>query len=85
MCCALISRHRTTIFLANSLALSRSGLSDISITSESSIAYSRPFSSDLESLKKRYVERLPIYEAVCDKVIDNNNDLDYTIKQIRGE
>ena len=46
---------------------------------------SRPFSSDLESLKKRYVERLPIYEAVCDKVIDNNNDLDYTIKQIRGE
>ncbi len=46
---------------------------------------SRPFSNDLESLKKRYIERLPIYETVCDKVVDNNQDIDYTIKQIRGE
>lgn len=46
---------------------------------------SRPFSSDLESLKKRYEERLPIYEGVCDEVVDNNKTLEYTLKQIVGE
>ena len=46
---------------------------------------SRPFSSDLESLKKRYIERLPIYESVCDVVVDNNKSLVDAIKQIRGE
>ena len=46
---------------------------------------SRPFSSDLESLKKRYIERLPIYESVCDVIVDNNKSLVDAIKQIRGE
>lgn len=46
---------------------------------------SRPFSSDMEALKKRYTERLPIYESVCDVVIDNNNEISDAVKQILGE
>ncbi len=46
---------------------------------------SRPFSSDIESLKKRYIERLPIYESVCDKCIDNNHDISDTIDAIIGD
>lgn len=46
---------------------------------------SRPFSSDMEALKKRYTERLPIYESVCDVVIDNNNEIFDAVKQILGE
>ena len=40
---------------------------------------------DLESLKKRYIERLPIYESVCDKCIDNNGDILSTIETIMGD
>lgn len=46
---------------------------------------SRPFSSDIESLKKRYIERLPIYESVCDKCIDNNHDISDTVDAIIGD
>ena len=46
---------------------------------------SRPFSSDLESLKKRYEERLPIYESVCDVVVDNNSDINLAVNKIIGE
>ena len=46
---------------------------------------SRPFSSDLESLKKRYIERLPIYESVCDKCIDNNGGILSVIEAIIGD
>lgn len=46
---------------------------------------SRPFSSDIESLKKRYIERLPIYESVCDKCIDNNHDISDTVDGIIGD
>ena len=46
---------------------------------------SRPFSSDLASLKKRYEERLPIYESVCDVVVDNNSDINLAVNKIIGE
>lgn len=46
---------------------------------------SRPFSSDVESLKKRYIERLPIYESVCDKCIDNNGGILCAIEAIIGD
>ena len=46
---------------------------------------SRPFSCDIESLKKRYIERLPIYESVCDKCIDNNHDISDTVDAIIGD
>ena len=46
---------------------------------------SRPFSSDLEALKKRYIERLPIYENVCDVCVDNNQDINFTVDTILGD
>lgn len=46
---------------------------------------SRPFSSNLEALQKRYTERLPIYESVCDVVVDNNKDIIDAVNQILGE
>ncbi len=36
----------------------------------------RPLSSDTEELKKRYVERYPIYTAVCDEKIDGSGTVD---------
>ena len=46
---------------------------------------SRPFSSDYESLKRRYEERLPIYESVCDVNVDNNGDILDTVNAIIGD
>lgn len=46
---------------------------------------SRPFSSDLEALKKRYEERLPIYKKVCDVEVDNNNEINDVINKILGD
>lgn len=46
---------------------------------------SRPFSSDLESLKKRYEERLPIYKKVCDIEVDNNDEINDVINKILGD
>ena len=46
---------------------------------------SRPFSSDAESLKKRYIERLPIYESVCDVCVDNNDEISLAVEAIIGD
>ena len=46
---------------------------------------SRPFSNDIESLKKRYEERLPIYKSVCDVEVSNNEEIDTVINKILGE
>lgn len=46
---------------------------------------SRPFSSDAEALKKRYIERLPIYESVCDVCVDNNHDINLAVDAIIGD
>ena len=46
---------------------------------------SRPFSSDIESLKKRYEERLPIYKSVCDVEVLNNEEIEAVINKILGE
>ncbi len=46
---------------------------------------SRPFSSDAESLKKRYIERLPIYESVCDVCVDNNDEISLAVEDIIGD
>lgn len=46
---------------------------------------SRPFSSDAESLKKRYIERLPIYESVCDVCVDNNDEISLSVEAIIGD
>ncbi len=45
----------------------------------------RPLSSDLKSLKKRYDERLPIYNKVCDKKITNDQSLNDTVSLTRME
>ena len=46
---------------------------------------SRPFSSDIESLKKRYEERLPIYKSVCDVEVLNNDEIEAVINKILGD
>ena len=46
---------------------------------------SRPFSSDIESLKKRYEERLPIYKSVCDVEVFNNEEIEAVLNKILGD
>lgn len=36
----------------------------------------RPLSADFETLKKRYMERLPLYEQSCDTIIAANGSID---------
>lgn len=43
----------------------------------------RPLSSDFESLKKRYNERKPIYEAVADAFVLNDGDINDVTQHIR--
>ncbi len=43
---------------------------------------SRPLSSDVEALKKRYEERYDIYMKSCDKRIENNASLEDAIEKI---
>lgn len=43
---------------------------------------SRPLSSDVESLKKRYEERYDKYVNLCDVKIDNNSTIDDILKKI---
>ena len=41
----------------------------------------RPLSNDIEKLRKIYEYRLPIYQKVADKVINNNKEIEEAIKQ----
>lgn len=45
----------------------------------------RPLSSNIDDLKKRYLERMPIYQSVADVVVDNNHSIDDAVKQILGD
>lgn len=45
----------------------------------------RPLSSDFESLKKRYFERLPIYKSVCDVEILNDAQIECAADKIRED
>ena len=42
----------------------------------------RPLTNDLESLTKKYNERLPIYKATCDYEINGDTEFDVRIKDI---
>lgn len=46
---------------------------------------SRPLSSDFDLLKKRYLERIDLYNLYADKVIDNNGDTKDTVKMIKED
>lgn len=42
----------------------------------------RPLSKDLETVKKLYVERKEMYEAFADKIIDNDGEIEKTIRGV---
>jgi shikimate dehydrogenase len=43
----------------------------------------RPLSSDFDTLKKRFDQRTPIYEAVCDVTVFNDGDILDTVKNVK--
>jgi shikimate dehydrogenase len=43
---------------------------------------SRPLTSDIESLTKKYNERIPIYKSTCDFEINGDNELDIKVDDI---
>ena len=42
----------------------------------------RPLSSDFDSLRKKYEERMPLYIKYADKIIDGNNEYEQKIVEI---
>ena len=45
---------------------------------------SRPLSSNVEKLKKLYIDRYPLYKKASDYIVSNNDSIDECLKEIAG-